>query len=99
MQAMQFRLPQPALRRLQLRMRPLLRAAGSYHQTRQSPGCGDAPGDSPIQAEPTSIRDRWFAERAHLGTPLNEAELTHGVNAGIISSSILNKGIESHGTH
>lgn len=89
MQAVQDRIPQSALRRLQLRLRPMLRAAGRYHQARQGQSWGDVGRDSPVQTKPTSVRDRWFAERAGLGTRLSTAEIQHGINAGIISSTLL----------
>lgn len=91
MQPMQDRLNTPALRRLQLRLRPMLRPAGRNHQTRQANGSGHAGGDCPVQKEPAAIRDSWFAERQGLGTPLSPQELQHGVDAGIISSFILSK--------
>ena len=40
-------------------------------------------------AQIVEIRDRWFAERAGLGTQLSPEEIEHGVNAGIISSTLL----------
>lgn len=80
---------QPALRRLQLRMRPVLRSAGRYHQARQSASRSHAAGHSPVQAKPTTVRDSWFAERKKLGTPLSYAELRYGVDAGLISSVLL----------
>lgn len=89
MQAVQDRIPASALRRLQLRLRPMLRPAGRYRQARQGQSRGDAGRDSPVQEQPASIRDRWFAERAHLGTFLSAEEIQHGVNAGIISSTLL----------
>lgn len=87
---MQDRISQPALRRLQLRLRPLLRSVGRYNAARQGQGVGHVGGDSPIQEQPAQVRDRWFAERANLGTPLSLSELQHGVNAGIIGSTLLN---------
>ena len=89
MQPVQDRIPAYPLRRLQLRLRPMLRPVSRHHQTRQGQSRGDAGRDSPVQAEPTSFRDRWFAERAGLGTRLSTAEIQHGVNAGIISSTLL----------
>lgn len=89
MQAVQDRIPAYALRRLQLRLRPMLRPAGRYRQARQGQSRGDAGCDSPVQAESAEIRDRWFAERAGLGTQLSPEEIEHGVNAGIISSTLL----------
>lgn len=82
-------LSQPALRRLQLRMRPVLRSAGRHHQTRQGASRSHAGGHSPVQAKPATVRDSWFAERENLGTPLSDAELRHGVDAGLISSALL----------
>lgn len=89
MQAMPDRLDPAALRRLQLRMCPVLRPAGRYHAARQGQGSSDAGGDSPIQAEPAQVRHRWFAERRHLGTCLSQSELEHGVKVGIISGALL----------
>lgn len=89
MQAMPDRLNAPALRRLQLRLRPVLRAVGSNNQTRQSQGQRHAGSHSPIQDQPAPLRDRWFADRFHLGTPLSDDELRHGVNAGIIAATLL----------
>lgn len=89
MQPVFDRLPAPALRRLQLRMRRVLRPIGGHRQARQSPRGSDAGGHSPVQGQPASSRDSWFAERVHLGTPLSDAELQHGVNAGLISSTLL----------
>lgn len=89
MQAMPYRLHAPALRRLQLRMRPLLRPVGSNYQTRQSQGPSYAGGHSPVQDQPAQSRDSWFAERTHLGTPISDEELQHGVRAGIIASTLL----------
>ncbi len=89
MQAVSERISQSALRRLQLRMCPVLRPAGRYNAARQSQSGGDVGGNSPVQEQPAQIRNRWFAERKHLGTPLNESELRHGVDAGIIGSAIL----------
>lgn len=89
MHSMPDRLNQPALRRLQLRLRPMLRPIGGYHTARQGEGSSDVGRDSPVQRIPTPSRDHWFAERAHLGTPLSHAELLHGVNAGIIGSTLL----------
>jgi len=89
MSSMSGHISQPALRRLQLRMRPMLRPIGGFHQAGQGTCSGDVGGDSPLQAEPASIRDSWFAERARLGTRLSEAELQHGVKAGLISATLL----------
>lgn len=80
---------QPALRRLQLRMRPVLRSTGRYHQARQGASRSHAAGHSPVQAKPATVRDSWFAERENLGTPLSDAELRYGVDAGLISSVLL----------
>jgi hypothetical protein len=91
MQPVPDRLNTPALRRLQLRLRPMLLPAGRNHQTRQANGSGHAGSDCPVQAESASVRDSWFAERQGLGTPLSTQELQHGVDAGIISSHILSK--------
>lgn len=88
---MHDRIPAPALRRLQLRMRPLLRQAGVNHQARQGQGISHVGGNSAIQTIPTTQRDSWFAERAHLGMPLSHDELQHGVRVGIISSSLVNE--------
>lgn len=87
--AMPSYIPQPALRRLQLRMRRVLRAPGREYAPRQSPCSGDAGSDSPVQGQPAQVRDRWFAERAHLGARLSESELAHGVAMGVISSALL----------
>lgn len=86
---MHDRIPTPALRRLQLRLRPLLRPARGYHQTRPGQGSGHVGSDSPVRESPAALRDHWFAERASLGTPLSDEELQHGVNAGIISGALL----------
>lgn len=83
------RISQPALRRLQLRMRPMLRPAGGFRQARQSQGGGNAGGHRAIRQEPAQSRDSWFAERAHLGTRLSDDEMRHGYNAGIISADLL----------
>lgn len=91
MPPMPDRLNTPALRRLQLRLRPMLRSAGRNHQARQANGSGHAGSYCPVQAESVSVRDSWFAERQGLGTPLSQQEMQHGVDAGIISSFILNK--------
>ncbi len=93
MSPMPDRISQPALRRLQLRLRPMLRPAGRYNPARQSQGGGYVVGDSPVQEQPAQVRDRWFAERANLGTPLSIAELQHGVNTGIIGSTLLMDGV------
>lgn len=90
MQAMPDRISPAALRRLQLRMRPVLRTAGGQHAARQNQSSGHAVSNSPVQAEPAAIRDRWFADRAHLGTPLSPSELQHGVREAILSGSLLN---------
>lgn len=89
MQAVSDRISQPALRRLQLRMRPMLRPAGGVGQARQSQGGGNAGGHRAIRQEPATCRDSWFAERAHLGTPLSSSEFEHGVRAGIIGPTLL----------
>ena len=89
MQAVQDRIPAYTLRRLQLRLRPVLRPAGRYHQARQGQSWGDVGRDRPVQEQPASIRDRWFAARAGLGTRLSTEEIQHGVDAGIISSTLL----------
>ena len=88
---MHDRISTPALRRLQLRMRPLLRPAGSYNAARQGQGGGHVGGDSPVRESPAALRNHWFAERSHLGTPLSHDELQHGVREGIISSSLVNE--------
>lgn len=93
MSPMPDRIPQSSLRRLQHRLRPMLRQAGRHNPPRQSQGGGYVVGDSPVQEQPAQVRDRWFAERANLGTPLSIAELQHGVNAGIISSTLLIDGV------
>jgi hypothetical protein len=84
------RLNMPALRRLQLRLRPVLRPSRVQHQARQSKGQCHAGSDSEVQASAAQIRHCWFAERAQLGTPLSNDELQHGVRKGIISSSLVN---------
>lgn len=89
MHPMPDRLNPSALRRLQLRLRPVLRQAGRQRQARQGQSSGHVGGDSPIQAEPPPSRDSWFAQRTHLGTPLSEAELEHGVAVGVISATLL----------
>lgn len=89
MQPVPDRLSQPALRRLQLRLRPMLRPVGGYYTARQGEGSGNVGSDSPVQRIPAPSRDHWFAERAHLGTPLSQAELWHGVKHGIIGSTLL----------
>ena len=89
MQAMPSRISPAALRRLQLRMRPMLRPAGGNHQARQGEGRRDAGGDSAVQDQPAQVRDRWFAERAHLGTALSQSELEFGVRVGLIGLALL----------
>lgn len=89
MPAVSGRLPAPALRRLQLRMRRVLRPVGALNLAVQAARGGDVGCDSAVRQEPAQVRDSWFAERAALGTPLSAAELRHGVNAGIISSTLL----------
>lgn len=89
MQAVSDRISPPALRRLQLRMRPMLRTAGGNHQTRQGQGSSDVGRSSALQAQPIQSRDSWFAERERFGTPLSLEELQHGVAVGIISESLL----------
>lgn len=89
MQAMPDRLHQPDLRGLLIRLRPLLRAARGYYPARQSQSQRHAGSHSPVQDQPTQVRDRWFADRTYLGTPLSDAELQHGITAGIISSTLL----------
>ena len=86
---MHDRIPTPALRRLQLRMRPLLRPVGGYNAARPGQGSGHVGSDSPFRESPAALRDHWFAERTSLGTPLSHDELQHGVNAGIISGALL----------
>lgn len=86
---MHDRISTPALRRLQLRMRPMLRPVGSFNAARQGQGSGHAGSHSPLRESPAALRDHWFAERASLGTPLSSDELQHGVNAGIISGALL----------
>lgn len=89
MQPMPSRIPTSALRRLQLRMRPVLRKAGGHHPARQKQSSGHAVSDSLVQAIPITIRDSWFAERANLGTHLSHDELAHGVRVGLLSSALL----------
>ncbi len=89
MQAVPDRIPQSALRRLQLRMRPVLRSVGVNDAAQQGAGSDDAGGHSAIREQSAQTRDRWFAEREFLGTPLSAEELRYGVNAGIISSTLL----------
>lgn len=89
MQTMPDRISQSALRRLQLRLCPMLRKAGQYHAPRQGQSSGHAGSHSEIQEQPAQVRDRWFAERAKLGTPLSEDELQYGVRVGIIGSALL----------
>lgn len=91
MQAMPDRISQPALRRLQLRMRPVLCEVGRHHQAEQTPSAGDAGDHSQVRQEPASVRDSWFAERAQLGTKLSRAEIEHGVRHGIVSGTLLNE--------
>ena len=80
---------QPALRRLQLRLRPLLRAPGRIDTPGQGQGGGDVGCDSAVQGQPAQVRDRWFAERKHLGTPLSQSELEHGVRMGLLGSVLV----------
>lgn len=89
MQAMPSRLHQPDLRGLLIRLRPLLRAARGYYPARQSQSQRHAGSHSPVQDQPAQVRDRWFADRAHLGTPISDEELRHGVRAGIIAATLL----------
>lgn len=89
MQTMSDRISQPALRRLQLRLCPVLRPARSLYQARQGQGGGNAGRNSALQAQPIQSRDSWFSERKWLGTPLSFEELQHGVSVGIISESLL----------
>jgi len=89
MHAMPNSLDQSALRRVQLHVRALLRMVGGNNEARQSQGSSHAVSHSPVQGQPAPSRDSWFAERIHLGTPLGDAELKHGVNAGLISSTLL----------
>lgn len=89
MSAVSDRISQSALRRLQLRMRKMRGASGGHNPARQGQGIGHAVSDCTIQGQPIQSRDSWFAERIHLGTPLSDDELRHGVNAGIINSVIL----------
>ena len=91
MQAVFGSISQPALRRLQLRMRPLLRSVGRYHEARQGQGGGHAGSDSAVRTVTVTVRDYWFAEREHLGVKLSDAELRHGVRVGILSSSLVNE--------
>lgn len=83
---------QPALRRLQLRMFPVLRPTRAFSEAKQSARGGDAGCNSAVREEPAKVRDRWFAERVHLGTQLSDDELWYGVKVGIISSTLLNDG-------
>lgn len=89
MHPMPDRISQPALRRLQLRLRPMLRPVGRKHQARQSQGSGDVVGHSSVQGQPAQSVDHWFAERHYLGTPLSESEFLYGINAGIIGPTLL----------
>lgn len=86
---MHDRISTPALRRLQLRMRPLLRPAGGHNAARQGQGSGHVGSDSPVRESPAALRNHWFAERASLGTPLSHDELVHGVRVGLISNFLL----------
>lgn len=89
MPAVPDRISQPALRRLQLRMRKMRGASGGYNPARQGQGIGNAVSDCALQGQPTQSRDSWFAERSGLGTRLSDAEMQHGYNAGIISAALL----------
>lgn len=89
MQAMPDRISPASLRALRLRMCLVLRSPSGNHQAGQGESSSDAGGDSPVQEQPASVRDRWFAERAHLGTKLSQSELEHGVRAGLLGSAVL----------
>lgn len=89
MSPMPDRISQPALRRLQLRLRPMLRQVGRKHQARQSQSSRNVVSHSPVQEQPAQSVDHWFAERHYLGTPLSESEFQYGINAGIIGSTLL----------
>lgn len=70
----------------------LIAAPSGVHNTaRQGQSSGYVGGNSPVQTSAATPRDYWFAERAHLGTPLSQDELQHGVRAGIISSFLVNE--------
>jgi hypothetical protein len=75
--------------RLQLPVRPLLCQACGHHTAMQSEGNSHAGGHCTVQAEPSKVRDSWFAQRVHLGTPLSWDEIRHGVNHGIVSATLL----------
>lgn len=92
MHPMPDRISPRSLGRLQLRMRKVLRPVGVYPSSRQGQGSNYVGGDSAVQAEPAPVRHRWFAERAFLGTTLSDDEVRHGVNAGILASSLLMDG-------
>ncbi len=79
----------PDLWRLLLRLRPVLRAAGGIDASKQGQGGSDVGGDRAFQRESAKVRNRWFAERAHLGSRLSEAEIEHGVREGILSGRLL----------
>ena len=86
---MPYRIDEITQRRVQLRLRPLLRPAGGHNATRQGQSSGHAGSDSAVREGSASPRNHWFAERVYLGTPLSDDELRVGVNAGIISGALL----------
>jgi len=89
MSAMPNRINQSALRPLQLCVSAVLRQAGCQDQAGQGESISHAAGNSAVQGQSVPRVHSWFAERIFLGTPLSLSELQHGVNAGIISSTLL----------
>lgn len=89
MQRMQDRISQPALGRLQLRMRAVLRASGAQHRARQAPGQRDARSHCQIPRGAGTQGDSRLREPDQDETPLSLEEVVHAIRIGVISVDVV----------
>lgn len=85
MQRLQDRISQPALGRLQLRVRAVLRASGAQHRARQAPGQCDAAGHCQIPRGAGTQGDSRLRAPDQDETPLSTSEILHAIQIGVIT--------------
>lgn len=84
MPAVPDRISAPSLRRLQLRMRAMLRTAGAFDANGRATKGGNACGDRPFSWRPQPQRGALLRRADPDETPLSPSEVEHARRIGVI---------------
>ena len=93
---LQDRISPALLRRIQLRVRPMLRPSGHISTAQQTPTRGDAGSYKPLSWRAETVRCAGLRKADEFETPLSRSEISYGIKNGLIAP-VAGGGVEGAG--